>query len=75
MVKCLAARDPISFFGTNFKPAVGRKPIRKDADRLTAIYNQVHQFSQMDVIDQLIQLKTHLISVGGQRRSSFRNDI
>ena len=44
---------------------------KKDADRLTAIYHEVHNFSLLDQEVQLEALKEHLISVGSKRRSNF----
>ena len=67
----LAARDPISFFGVTPKPSVQYKQKKKDTDRLKAIYNEVHHFSLQDPDVQLTNLKEHLISVGGKRRSTF----
>ena len=72
LVRSLAAREPISFFGMQFKPGAARKSKRKDSDRLKAIYNQVHDFSLLDPAVQVNNLKNHLIAVGRQRRSNFQ---
>ena len=75
MIKDLAARNPIPFFGINFKPVAARKGKRKDADRLAAIYNQVHDFSLLDADVQVRTLKEHLIAVGVQRRNYFTENF
>ena len=71
LIKDLAARCPINFFGVAAKPSVQYKRKKKDADRLTAIYHEVHNFSLLDQEVQLETLKEHLISVGSKRRSNF----
>ena len=71
MIRSLSARQPKTFFGMTLKPSAARKSKRKDGDRLAVIYNQVHQFSLLNPAVQDNTLKTHLVSVGGQRRNHY----
>ena len=69
-----AALIPINFLNQN--PAPSKKKVIKasDEDRLRIIYEKVRIFNALDADTQLLNLKMHLIDVGGRRRNLYQKN-
>ena len=73
MITRKAALQPVNFLNQNPEPSK-KKPIKNsDKDRLGIIHEKIRIFNNLDQETQLLNLKDHLIDIGGQRRNQFFN--
>ena len=74
MIAKKASLVPINLLNQNPAPS-NKKPIKiTDRLRLATIHEKIRIFGLLDHDEQLVNLKKHLIDIGGKRRNIFLNN-